>query len=163
FFAASPGGLNEMVIVGREMGGDDRLIALVHGARILMVVMAIPIGFMIFQHYRPSARPPLGVALFQQPWREALILGTCALVGALRAGAIRPPAAFVIGPMILSAMVHILGWSEARPPGFLIGLAQVVIGAGVGARFAGVKLYTIVRVLLLALGSTAVMVGLTAV
>jgi hypothetical protein len=163
FFAASPGGLNEMTIVGRELGGDDRLIALVHGARILLVVMTIPIGFMIFQEYRPSARPPMGAALFEQPWREALILGGCALAGALGARAIRLPAAFVVGPMILSAAVHILGWSESRPPAFLIGLAQVVIGSGVGARFAGVKLYTIARVLLLSLGSTAVMVALTAV
>ena len=52
FFAASPGGLNEMTIVGRELGGDDRLIALVHGPRILMVVMIIPIGFMIFDTVR---------------------------------------------------------------------------------------------------------------
>jgi membrane AbrB-like protein len=163
FFAASPGGLNEMVIVGRELGGDDRLIALVHAARILMVVMTIPIGFMIFEEYRPSARPPMGVALFQQPWREALILGSCALIGAFGARAIRLPAAFVVGPMILSALAHILGWSESRPPAFLIGLAQIVIGAGVGARFAGVKLYTILRVLALSLGSTAVMVALTAV
>jgi membrane AbrB-like protein len=162
FFAASPGGLNEMTIVGRELGGDDRLIALVHGARILMVVMTIPIGFMIFEHYRPSARPPSGVALFQQPWREAMILGGCALAGALGARAIRLPAAFVVGPMILSGIVHVLGWSESRPPAFLIGLAQVVIGSGVGARFSGVKLYTIARVLVLSLGSTAVMVGLTA-
>lgn len=163
FFAASPGGLNEMTIVGRELGGDDRLIALVHGARILMVVMTIPIGFMIFEHYRPSARPPLGVPLLQMPLREALILGACAIVGAFGARAIRLPAAFVVGPMIVSAAVHMLGWSEARPPAFLIGLAQVVIGSGVGARFAGVKLYTIVRVLLLSVGSTAIMVALTAV
>jgi membrane AbrB-like protein len=163
FFSASPGGLNEMTIVGRELGGDDRLIALVHGARILMVVMTIPIGFMIFEHYQPSARPPSGAALFQQPWREALILGSCALVGAFGARAIRMPAAFVTGPMFLSALAHILGWSESRPPAFLIGLAQVVIGSGVGARFAGVKLYTIARVLLLSLGSTAVMVALTAI
>ena len=163
FFAASPGGLNEMVIVGRELGGDDRMIALVHGARILMVVMAIPIGFMIFEDYRPSTRPPMGAALFQQPWREALILGSCALVGAFAARAIRLPAAFVVGPMLLSALVHILGWSESRPPGFLIGLAQVVLGSGVGARFAGVKLFTIARVLLLSVGSTLVMVGLTAI
>jgi membrane AbrB-like protein len=163
FFSASPGGLNEMTIVGRELGGDDRLIALVHGARILMVVMTIPIGFMIFEEYRPSARPPMDVALFQQPWREALILGGCALVGAFGARAMRFPAAFVVGPMFLSALVHILGWSDSRPPAFLIALAQVVIGAGVGARFAGVKLYTIARVLLLSLGSTAVMVALTAI
>ena len=163
FFAASPGGLNEMTIVGRELGGDDRLIALVHGARILMVVMTIPIGFMIFQEYSPANRPPSGVALFQQPWREALILGSCAVVGAFGGRALRLPAAFVVGPMFLSALVHIVGWSESRPPAFLIAVAQVVIGSGVGARFAGVKLLTIARVLVLSLGSTAVMVALTAV
>lgn len=163
FFAASPGGLNEMTIVGRELGGDDRLIALVHGARILMVVMTIPIGFMIFEEYRPSARPPMGGTLLEMSWREALILGGCALAGAFGARAIRLPAAFVVGPMLLSALVHVLGWSEARPPAVLIGLAQVVIGAAVGARFSGVRLYTIARVLLLSLGSTAVMVALTAI
>jgi hypothetical protein len=161
FFAASPGGLNEMVIVGRELGGDDRLIALVHGARVLMVVMAIPFGFMIFLDYSPSARPPLGGALLDLPWREALILGACAVVGALAGRALRFPAAFVTGPMLLSAAVHLAGWSAAKPPALLVALAQVVIGSGVGARFAGVKLYTILRVLLLSLGSTAVMVSLT--
>ena len=163
FFAASPGGLNEMTIVGRELGGDDRLIALVHGARILMVVMTIPIGFMIFQHYSPANRPPMGGDLLAISWREALILGGCALAGAFGGRAIGLPAAFVTGPMFLSGLVHILGWSEARPPAVLIAVAQVVIGAGVGARFAGVRLYTIARVLLLSLGSTAVMVALTAI
>ena len=161
FFAASPGGLNEMVIVGRELGGDDRLIALVHGARVLMVVMAIPFGFMIFQDYNPSTRPPLGGAVLDLPWREALILGACAIVGAVGGRALRFPAAFVTGPMLLSAAVHLLGWSAAKPPALLIAVAQIVIGSGVGARFSGVKLYTIVRVLLLSLGSTAVMLSLT--
>ncbi|MFO0989901.1 MAG: AbrB family transcriptional regulator [Alphaproteobacteria bacterium] len=163
FFAASPGGLNEMVIVGRELGGDDRLIALVHGARILMVVMTIPVGFMLFLDYSPAARPPMGGGLFEISPREALILGGCALAGAFGARAIGFPAAFVTGPMFLSAFVHLVGWSEARPPEILIAVAQVVIGSGVGARFSGVKLYTIARVLLLSLGSTAVMVSLTAI
>ncbi|MCK5366393.1 MAG: AbrB family transcriptional regulator, partial [Gammaproteobacteria bacterium] len=39
YFSATPGGLNEMVIVGRAMGGDDRAIALVHGSRVLLVVL----------------------------------------------------------------------------------------------------------------------------
>lgn len=163
FFAASPGGLNEMTIVGRELGGDDRLIALVHGARILMVVMTIPIGFMLFEDYSPGARPPMGGALSAMSGREAMILAGCALAGAFGARAIGFPAAFVTGPMFLSALVHLLGWSEARPPAVLIAVAQVVIGSGVGARFAGVRLYTIARVLLLSVGSTAVMVSLTAV
>jgi membrane AbrB-like protein len=161
YFAASPGGLNEMVLVGRELGGDDRLIALVHGARVLLVVLAIPFGFMIFEDYSQSTRPPMGGALLDLPWREALILAAVAVAGGFGARAIGMPAAFVTGPMILSAAVHLLGWSDARPPAFLIGLAQVVIGSGVGARFAGVALMTILRVLLLSVGSTIVMIGMT--
>lgn len=163
FFAASPGGLNEMVLVGREMGGDDRLIALVHGARVLLVVLAIPFGFMIFLDYSQSTRPPMGGALLDLPLREAAILAAVAVVGSLAARWIGMPAAFVTGPMILSAAVHLLGWSEARPPAFLIGLAQVVIGSAVGARFSGVALRTILRVLVLSTGSTVVMIGLTMV
>jgi membrane AbrB-like protein len=163
FFAASPGGLNEMVIVGREMGGDDRLIALVHGGRILIVVMAIPLGFMLFENYSQSTRPPVGGAFFELPWRDHFILGGCALAGALGARAIRLPAAFVVGPMILSAAVHLVGWSQSRPPAVLIAIAQVVIGSGVGARFAGVGFGTVLRVLTLSVGSAAIMIALTAV
>jgi hypothetical protein len=163
YFAASPGGLNEMVIVGREMGGDDRLIALVHGARILIVVMAIPIGFMIFEDYRQTARPPAGTAYFDMAWRDHAILAACALAGAFGARAIRLPAAFVMGPMILSALVHLLGWSHSRPPAELVAVAQVVIGAGVGARFAGVGFGTVLRVLVLSAGSSGIMIALTVV
>jgi hypothetical protein len=159
YFAASPGGLNEMIIVGREMGGDDRLIALVHGARVLMVVLVVPIGFMLLADYRQGDRPPVGGALSDLPLREALILGACAVAGGLGARALKVPAAFVIGPMVLSALVHLLGWSESRPPARLIELAQIVMGSGVGARFAGVSALTILRVLALSVGSTAVMVG----
>jgi membrane AbrB-like protein len=95
--------------------------------------------------------------------REAAILAAVAVVGSLAARWIGMPAAFVTGPMILSAAVHLLGWSEARPPAFLIGLAQVVIGSAVGARFSGVALRTILRVLVLSTGSTVVMIGLTMV
>lgn len=161
FFAASPGGLNEMVIVGRELGGDDRIIALVHGARVLLVVLVIPFGFMLFQDYTQANRPPIGGAVLDLPWREALILGACAVSGAAVARAIGMPAAFVTGPMFLSAAVHLLGWSESRPPALLVQTAQIVLGAGVGARFAGVSPLTILRVLSLSVGSTVVMVALT--
>ena len=42
YFAGMPGGLVEMVIVGEQRGGDGRTIALVHSARILLVVMTLP-------------------------------------------------------------------------------------------------------------------------
>ena len=42
FFAGMPGGLVEMVTLGEEKGGDARVIALIHSARVLLVVMTLP-------------------------------------------------------------------------------------------------------------------------
>ena len=45
YFSAAPGGLSEMVITGAAMGADDRTIALIHTARVLLVVLAVPLWF----------------------------------------------------------------------------------------------------------------------
>ena len=42
YFAAMPGGLNDMTIMGGAMGGQERCIALAHALRILTVVLTIP-------------------------------------------------------------------------------------------------------------------------
>ena len=42
YFSAAPGGLNDMTIIGGEMGGDDRTIALTQASRVLFVVLTIP-------------------------------------------------------------------------------------------------------------------------
>ena len=44
YFAASPGGFGEMVLIGESQGGDVRTIALVHATRVLIVVMVIPLA-----------------------------------------------------------------------------------------------------------------------
>jgi membrane AbrB-like protein len=50
FFAASPGGLSEMVVLGPMMGGDVRQITLAHATRIVLVVMIIPPLYRLFAH-----------------------------------------------------------------------------------------------------------------
>ena len=42
YFSAAPGGLSEMVTVGAQNGGDERVISLTHTSRILLVVMSLP-------------------------------------------------------------------------------------------------------------------------
>ncbi len=161
YFAGSPGGLNEMIIVGKEMGGDDRLIALVHAGRLLFVIIAVPLGFMLFEGYSQSARPPMGGALADWPLREVIILAACALAGGWLGWRIALPAGFILGPMMLSAAVHLAGWSESQPPAVLVGAAQVVIGCNIGARFANMPVRTVLRVMLLSLGSAAIMIAAT--
>ena len=159
YFAAMPGGLSEMVIVGTEMGGDSRIISLSHSARLLLVVLLLPFGFQFFLGYDPAAKPDVGLPLGLMSGPDLAILAACALVGFFGAKAIKLPAAAVVGPMILSAAVHLAGWSEARPPFELVAAAQVVVGSAIGCRFAGTPLKLIGRAVAASLGSTAILLA----
>ncbi len=161
FCAATPGGLNQMTILSMELGGDERVVALSQGARILLVVLIIPFAFVALGLYDPATRPPLGASLAGYPPGTLAILVACGVVGYGGAWLLRVPAASVTGPMVVSAGVHLLGWSGAGPPGELIAAAQVVIGAAVGARFAGVALRRIARIVANAIGATVIMIAIT--
>jgi membrane AbrB-like protein len=156
YFAAAPGGLNDMTLIGRDMGGDDRVIALTHASRVLLVVMTIPIMFRIFGGYEsPPGFLPRGPG-FDLPLREWLALAGCALIGPFIARRLKLPAAFLLGPLALSASIHIAGWSNASPPGALVAAAQIVLGTGVGCRFAGTHYTEVIRIIRVSLGSAII-------
>ncbi len=156
YFSATPGGLSEMVIAGGAMGGDDRRIALVHAARVLMVVMIIPFGFR-FVEGEAVITSGRGLALADAEWREMGVLLACAVVGPFLGRALRLPAYRMVGPMLASAAVHISGLSHSPPPWELVALAQVIIGCAVGSRFSGVPLKQVASTIGASVGSTALM------
>lgn len=160
YFTATPGGFNEMVLVGSALGGDGRTIALVHAMRIMLVVMTVPVWFRLLDGYAPGARGALGPALSDLSAVDGLLLALCAL-GAPLALRLRMPAAILLGPMLLSAAIHLAGFTTSTPPGALVAVAQVVLGAGIGCRFNGVALGTIVRTAGTALGVTVCLTGMT--
>jgi membrane AbrB-like protein len=160
FFSATPGGLNEMVIVGGAMGGDDRTISLTHASRILLVVFTIPLWYRLSGAV-PAVSPATGVGLLDLPWREVAILSACAVAGALGARALRIPASFLVGPMVLSAIVHVSGITTSKPPDPLVAFAQIAIGAAIGGRFSGMALGHMAKIAGHAVISAIVMLSLT--
>ncbi len=159
YFSAAPGGLNQMIMVGAAMGGDDRAISLVHGTRILFVVLTIPFFFRVFEGYQGRGLAPTGVAAAGLSTVDLAILAACAVAGILLARTLRVPAPALLGPMILSAAAHLTGVTESQPPPAVIAIAQVVVGAAIGCRFVGVSLRQIVRMILLGAGGTAILIG----
>lgn len=157
YFSSSPGGLNEMVIVGKAMGGDDRIIALTHASRILIVVMIIPFLFRIFGGYHPqTGMLPPGNG-FDLPAHEWALMAGCAIIGPIVAKRLKLPAAPLLGAMVLSLIVHLTGWSENAPPSMLIAAAQVVIGTGVGCRFAGTEVGEVVKIIGTSAGASIIL------
>lgn len=162
YFAAAPGGLTEMVLVGTAMGGDEKVISLVHSIRILITVFTLPFLYQLFAGYvRPDGGLPPVMETLTIP--DLGLLLASAVLGAFAAKAVRMPAYFLTGPMIGSAAVHLAGLTAAHPPPLVVALAQVVIGASIGSRFAGVPLKSMRDTFLAALGSTSLILATGAI
>jgi membrane AbrB-like protein len=161
YFSGMPGGLVEMVIVGEDKGGDARTIALVHSARVLLVVLALP--FLIWRTSGAAigARPQVGVSIVDTPWTDEAWLLATALVGGIAGHVLRLPARLLLGPMLASALVHVLGLTRFVPAVEIVTAAQLVLGTTIGCRFAGIRPREILRILVLSLGSTVILLAIT--
>lgn len=138
YFSAVPGGLNEMLIVGAEAGGDERRIALAHAARILVVIIFVALFFGLVLGVSSGGRNASGwVALDAPGMADYAILAACAGIGAWLGKLVRLPAAPVFGPMILSGAAHVAGWVTVAPPSLFVIAAQITMGTIIGTRFAG--------------------------
>lgn len=158
YFAAMPGGLNDMTILGGAMGGEERSIALAHALRILTVVMTIPVWYRLVNGAQTSVltmvHGPTG-----NDWKDYAILIACGLAGATAGRLLRLPAAFMMGPMIFSAIAHLGGATDSRPPGELVAAAQVVVGAAIGCRFVGTPFDKLHKEMAASIGAAVIMIG----
>jgi membrane AbrB-like protein len=137
YFAAMPGGLVEAIELAREHGADVATVAALQFARIAVVVTVLPLLFMA------AAGRALGSAAGAQAQAaplgpaDALILAAAGGAGFWAARRLRLPAGQILGPIIASAAAHGFGLTAAAPPGWLVALAQLVIGVSLGMRFHG--------------------------
>jgi membrane AbrB-like protein len=161
YFAGMPGGLVEMVILGEERGGNPRTIALIHSARILLIVFTLPFLVQLIQGVRLGPRAGFGVSIFDAPLAGDLWLVLTGLAGAVLGHYLRLPAKFLLGPMLASAAVHVAGLSDFKPPQEIVNAAQLVLGTTIGCRFLGTPPREILRILMLSLGSTVILVAIT--
>lgn len=145
YFAGMPGGLFEMVHQGGAAGGDERSIALIQASRIFFVVLFVPLFFRL--SYDLDTPTAVQSAVAGYSLQDAVILIGCAVVGWPLARLLRFPNPPLIGPLLLSALVHILDQTRSTPPYVLVSAAQVVLGSSVGGQFIGTPLAFLARML----------------
>lgn len=160
FFAAMPGGINDMTEIGESMGGDGRRIVLAHAARIVVTVGTVAFFFRFALGHDVSGvsladqGDPLGLS------DVGLLIGS-GIFGCALGMLLKLPAPTLLGPMILSALVHMLGWTNSAPPAWLIVVSQVFLGTIMGCRFLGCPKGLVVRALLLGTGATVMTLALS--
>lgn len=159
YFAGMPGGLVEMMTIGRAMGADDRQVVLAHAARIVVSVVVIAFWFRLVQGYTVSGNPG-GAPLRDMAAVDAALLLACGGLGAWLGHRLRLPAATMLGPMLLSGAVHLAGFTTSAPPGGLVVAAQVVLGTVMGCRFVGISARNVGHALLWSSAVTGLMLAL---
>ena len=161
YFAGMPGGLMEMMIIGKDMGADERSIILAHTSRIVLVVTLVAVWFRLVQDIDLSDRTQFGIPFSEIPAHELVILAIVGAVGYFVGRFLRLPAPMLLGPILVSAAVHALGVVHNPPPRELVIIAQIFLGTIVGCRFIGAEPKVILRAIWLGLGATTLMLALT--
>src|SRR3954466_1917621 len=131
------GGASGIVGMADALGGDDRLVAFMQYARVLIVVLLTPllVPLVFSGHHVAGAAAVEAGSVFGHP-ADWLVTIALAVVGVVVARRIRVPAATLLGPMILSGAVTLaaIGGGFAVPP-VLRETAFAVIGLRIGLRF----------------------------
>lgn len=139
FFAASPGGLIEAVLIGEQNGGNPALMSMQHFARISLAVTIIPILLSLYLGGAVGSAAGVVASGSDIPLtlRDIALLVFSAVVGVKIARKINLPAPTMVGPLLLSALFHATGITEAHIPPILLMTAQLFIGTTLGMQFTG--------------------------
>lgn len=161
YYAAMPGGLQDMVIFGEEAGADPRALALIHATRVAVIVSLTPIILTYF--YDATLTGSMGSLARDLPPSEMAIMVVAALVGWKGGERIGLFGASILGPMIVTGILSLAGVIHSRPPAEAVMAAQLFIGIGIGVHYVGVTLRELRLFVLAGLAFVVILAVLTAI
>ena len=159
YYSAMPGGLQDMLAFGEEAGGDVRALSLIHATRVMVVVVALP--FILQGYWGADLTNPPGAAASTIDLSQMLLMVFCGIAGWQGAKALGMFGASILGPLILAAIMALLGVLQHRPPAEAIWMAQFFIGMTVGTKYAGVTGAEVRKDVAAALGFCLILIALT--
>ena len=160
FLCSIPGGQAEALVIAREMVDKDYIVALFHLVRVAIVFISTPILLTVIEGSQAIQRS--NKILQQMPSITELSLTQIGLFmvlcisGYVGAKIIRLPMPHLLGPIFLSSFMHFSGLLELPRIHEFVILAQMTIGASVGARLAHISLYELKSVFFDALLTSAI-------
>lgn len=161
YYSAMPGGLQDMLLFGEQSGANVRTLSLIHATRVMVIVMTLP--FLLQGVWQADLTAPPGVPASTLPWREALLMIGCALLGWWGAARIGMFGASILGPLIVTAAATLAGLLHFRPPAEAIWAAQFFIGLTIGGKYSGITFQEVRRDIAAGLGFCVILIILTVV
>ena len=160
WFSAQPAGLTEMIIMSREHTDKDYLVALFHLVRVSTIFLLTPLIIWVgAPELNPQAVPAGQVHIWQVPlldWPWWLGLG---MAGVILGKLLRLPMPFLLGLMVLSAVVSGSGLVALDRPFEVVCLTQVALGGGIGVRMGQVDFRALSRAVPDAYVNASIVIG----
>ncbi len=156
FYGAVPGGLIESVTMGEAAGADVQALVILQFLRLILTIITVPFAFLILTGHSVGSASGAVLPGTAPGLQDIAILTVAALLGVAIARALKLPGWIITGPILLSATAHATGLTHAVPPQWLIGTVQIILGAGLGARFAGMAGRTMITAAKAALLNAAI-------
>lgn len=136
WYAAMPGGLQDMLVFGEEAGGDVRALSLIHATRVLVIVTVAPL--IMHAYWGVDLSQPPGASIRATDPYEIAIMVAAGFLGWKIAERVGLFGASILGPMILTTILSLSGIIQHRPPAEIIQAAQFFIGISVGVKYVGI-------------------------
>ncbi|HRM75572.1 MAG TPA: AbrB family transcriptional regulator, partial [Paracoccus sp. (in: a-proteobacteria)] len=118
WYAAMPGGLQDMLVFGEEAGGDVRALSLIHATRVLVIVTVAPL--ILTAYWGVDLSQPPGTPIRATDLTEVAIMVAAGVIGWKLAERLSLFGASILGPMILTAALSLSGVISHRPPAEMI-------------------------------------------
>jgi membrane AbrB-like protein len=147
FFGGLPGALSYVLAVAAGTHADLRKVAVGQSIRVLLLIAVLPSIVVAVGH-------PTGVraVLVASPFEIAVML-VAGIAAAFVLYRLRFPGALLAGGLAASGILHGGGWVVGTLPPPVVVAAFVVLGAFVGARFAGADLALLRRISAVSFGA----------
>lgn len=140
FYAGTPGGLMESILLGESAGADARILTAQQFLRIIVTITVLPLGLSLWMGEPVGSAAGLQLVADGRAPTDVLaiaVIVAAAFVGMQGAKVLRLPAAQLTGPMLIAAAATLSGVVDLHLPVWMIAAAQMVIGVSLGLRFQG--------------------------
>lgn len=143
------GGASGLVAIARELGGDDRVVAVVQYLRVALVTASMPVVVTLIYHADRSRPAPQVTETPSAPWYLSVAMMTgLVVVGAVGGRLIRLPGAGLLGPLALTVALEVSGLSFGLSvPTLLVQAGYMLIGWQAGLAFTRASLRSVGRLL----------------
>ena len=140
FFSAVPGGLTDMTTMAEDAGANPRSVILVQASRILVIVFALPLWLKWHDGLAVGQAVISRIRIWEVSPIDGAVMFAMGLGGWLAARQLGLAGAPIVGPMLVSGIAHIFGFTFAKMPLEVLIVAQISVGVLLGCQFRGLTL-----------------------